>query len=397
MGGFMNKCVSGNASFNFFTSLTILCVVSISTTALAGNDENIVTQVLSAPVVANGINGDEPSEFHIWLNAPKSPSTEHNFNQDYFGHQIPAGGKMVVQLGGTFQRNPDFVGNLKASFNVIPLNGHPQNPIVHSGGSVPTHHGNWALTDDGDLQFTITPKAGVGTNGLAGDRAKKIGFKIIHIRPDPRGGNGSFTNAPYLNGPAGTVGTASVAIYDIEGMKIESGFGSVMFEESVGRQVFINNADIGSVALPKPTTETSLVESANWQHVSPNTELTIQTRSPAGVDFFADGNYAPRFIIFEKQVLQSTQFRPFAVVPGQSYTVDADEPWHAALTENGITIGTIIMDGPSENSRGSLLPAAIGATASIGVPCIVGSEKGLYSVKINLLDGNEATAYIVVE
>lgn len=393
----MSIYTRGNAIFNFLVSLIFLSVVTISTTTLAGNKGNIVTTVLSAPVVANGINGGEPSEFHIWLNAPKSPSTKHDFDPAYFGHQIPAGGKMVVQLGGTFQRNPQFAGNLLASFNVIPLNGHPQNPIVHSGGNVPTHHGNWAISDDGDLQFTITPKAGAGVNGLAGDRAKKIGFKIIHIRPDPRGENGSFFNAPYLNGPAGTVGTVSVAIYDIEGMVIESGFGSVMFEEAVGRQVFINNADIGSQALPKPTTETSLIESANWQHVSPNTELTKESRSLPGEDFFALGNYAPRFIIFEKQASQTTQFRPFDVVPKLSYTVDPFEPWHASLTENGVTIGTIIMDGPSENSRGSLLAEINTGVSSLGVPCIVGSKKGLYSVKINLLDGNEATAYIVVE
>ena len=57
------------------------------------DDNNIVTDVVIAPVVTNGSVAGEPTEIHIYLNAPGAKDRVA-FDAANFGHQIPGGGRM---------------------------------------------------------------------------------------------------------------------------------------------------------------------------------------------------------------------------------------------------------------------------------------------------------------
>lgn len=72
-----------------------------------------MTAIVSAPVVTNGIVAGEPTEFNLLLNAPGT-DVETAFDPGEFGHQIPAGGRMEVELSGaiiTISPNGDSATN----------------------------------------------------------------------------------------------------------------------------------------------------------------------------------------------------------------------------------------------------------------------------------------------
>jgi len=120
---------------------------------------NIITAVVSAPVVANGLLAGHPTEFNILLNAGEMPSGQaldaHNF-----GHQIPAGGWLELELSGAFIRNNNASGDpmvspILANRNIILTTG-PQSPIV-AGAGAGVQHGNWRVEDDSANLIKIIP------------------------------------------------------------------------------------------------------------------------------------------------------------------------------------------------------------------------------------------------
>jgi len=403
------KLVNKKQHSFLWSSLIILALgIGFSNVTLAGKGGgggkgdhggvNIITDIVSAPVVTNGLVAGEPTEFNILLNAP-GEDNDVALDPENFSHQIPAGGRMEVELGGTYVRNRDSSGTLVvdpivANRNII-LTIAPQNPIVATAGTG-VQHGNWSVTDDGDRLITISPNGGTGANGLENDRANIVGFKVIHVRPNARSG---FGPAPFLNGPAGTVGTVDVRIIDAQGKLVESGSVNVKFEASVGRQVHITNAGLTTGGQGSPTTTTAeLVESTNFQRVAPNTSMTNTAKTNP---FSAGAPYAPRFLLFEALEDQPDSFIPQVGIENVTYTVNSRKPSTATLTENGTTIGTIEMKGPKK-SNGTILVSpgltTIGGNGSVlNVPVQVGSKPGLYTVQVELLFGGEAKTTIVVE
>ena len=365
-----------------------------------GENKNIVLSVVSAPVVANGLVAGEPTEINILLRA-KEAADALAMDPARFGHQIPQGGRMEVHLGGKFLRNTDAQGSavvfpVVANQNII-LTTAPQNPIVASKGDG-VQHGNWRVEDDGANTLMIFPNGGREDNGIEGERAKKIGVKVIHIRPNPDSGNGP---AVFINGAAGMVGTVSVKIFDKEGELVESGFGDVVFQSSVGRQVHITNAGLTTGAQGNPATVTTeLVESTNFQHVGSNTELSNIVKTQP---FSAGAPYAPRFLLFESIDGQADSFIPQQGIANVGYIVDPDRPWVAKLVENANTvIGAIVISGPSMYSRGMILPSdqlttATGNGSVLSVPVKTGSKRGIYTVTLTLVNGATAVNTIVVE
>lgn len=375
-----------------------LAAVFLHSTVYADDNENIVAAVVSAPVVANGLVAGHPTEFNIMLNTSEKAS-DQALDAENFGQQIPAGGWMELELSGGFIRNKNAAGEpvvspILANRNIILTTG-PQSPIV-AGAGAGVQHGNWMVMDDGVNLITIKPKGGNGDNGLEGKRAKKIGFKVIHLRPNsaaqPR-------QAVYVNGPAGSVGTITVRIYDKNGELEESGAADVMFHASVGRQVHFTNAGLTTGAQGSPNTVSAeLVESTLFQHVMPNTELTtVEKHTP----FSSGAPYAPRFLLFE-DIADQDAFIPQAGIENVTYRVDSERPWVAMLKEADRVIGSIIMSGPTATDRGMILapnaPTVLGGNGSLlTVPVKVGSAKGNYKVTVSLLNGGSATNTIVVD
>ncbi|WP_126454513.1 hypothetical protein [Sulfuriflexus mobilis] len=356
--------------------------------------DNILVDIINAPVVSNGLVADAPTEFNAILNAKGADDPAFALDPARFGHQIPAGGRMEIQLTGAFIINPV----LEVDPSGFLTNGHvilttgPQNPI-HGNAGDSVQLGNWTATlspnvSSGGHIITITPDGGNGKNGLEGERAKKIGVKIAHVRP--RAGI-----APFSNGPAGSVGTVAVRIYDADGTLREAGVADVMFRSKadVGPQVAITNIGVstGGAGAPQPTMEVN--ENTNFQRVAPNSVLQNTARLPGTTTFSESAPYAPRFILFQA----AAAGEPNNVRIVANYSVDPARPYLATLSDGSAQIGTVSINGPSEASRGSLLADPATGSNILSVPVQVGAEKGVYRVTVRLLGGNESVNTIIVK
>ncbi len=384
----------------------LLLVITLGTSGalLAHDKDNIVAGIISAPVVMNGTVANEPTEFNLIFNA-QGKGLKHALDPKLFGYQIPAGGRMEIELSDEFTRNTRInpATNavepvpIKPNANIILTTG-PQNPIIFAGGTT-VARGNWSVSDNGENLITLTPNGGSGANGLENARANEIGMKVIHVRPNPR----TRDNTPFINGDVGETGKIMVRIYGADGMLKQSGYGKVKFKARVGRQIHNTNAGLRTTPGGSPLVET--IELIDFQRVAPNTALTNDTQySP----FSAGYPYAPRFLLFE-ELDQSVRglFTPASYIaqPGienVTYEVNAHKPWKAKLvqvTETGRNmIGKIEIKG----HHGTILPSpgltTIGGNGSyLTVPVRVGDEDGEYKVTVSLSHGGSATTTIIVE
>ena len=323
------------------TSIVVMTMGSSLTTAdnHIDDDDNIVTALIAAPEVANGIVAGEPTEIITVLNA-LGVNDKLALDPENFGHQIPAGGYVEVTLGGTFERNgvdngKSFVPIASNAYIAIET-GLPQNPIAAPAGAG-VQHGNYTIIDNGDKMITVMPNGGSGDNGLEQARANVIGFKAVHIRPRP---NTNVGPAPFTNGAAGTTGSVEITIYNASGDVVEQGFGWVIFPVSVGRTVGPTNVGLATGGQNSPATTTAeLVESVNFQHIAPNTVLSNAER-PSGGSFSGGAPYAPRFLMFEELAMQPDSYIPFKGINKVGYVVDEDKPWKAVIVEDTNDNGT---------------------------------------------------------
>ncbi len=332
---------------------------------------------------------------------------------EHFGYQIPAGGHMEVELGGSFARNGVDNGKvfraINSNANFVLVTGLPQAPITAPAGEG-VQHGNYTISDDGNKIITVTPNGGKGKNGLEQQRAKKIGIKIVHIRPRP--GTDESTSA-FTNGPAGTIGTMDVRIYNSHGKLIKSGSASVTFPASGGQVVGATNVGLATSGQGRPATVTTeLVESVNFQHVAPGTELVNTVK---GASFSEGAPYAPRFLLFDKLANQPDSFIPQKGLADIGY-IQTSDPTHVDMVQdtnqNGIPdegdtiIGHTTISGP-EGSSPEILPSDALTTSGDGVtgpngsiynvPVRIGDKEGVYTITAILIDGNATVTTIIAE
>ena len=376
--------------------------------------QGIVADVVSAPVVSNGLVAGAPTEFNIILNSPGAPDALA-LDPPNFGHQIPAGGHMEVILGGSFQRNPAFANStganaLEPNRNVI-LTINPQDPITATAGAG-VQHGNWSVGDNGSRTFTVTPNGGSGEDGLENARASLIGIKVIHLRPDPNDPRTTLDRAPFFNGPKGTVGTIEVKIFNADGSLREDGWAWVKFRDA-GTQVHITNAGLTTGAQGSPATVTAeTVESTHFQRVAP---LTSMTNAAKTTPFSAGAPYALRFLLFDEAGNQPDPFIPQKGLPDVGYVVVSDTEADLVMDTNGngtpdpldAKIGSITLTGPGADAQILPNPAlttsgaggAAGPNGSVlNVPVKAGSRRGIYRLTVRFDTGiaNAATSFFVV-
>lgn len=386
----------------------------INPSAYADDDDdddknNIVAGIINAPVLTNGIVANEPTEFNLIFNA-SGVGLKRALDPQVFGFQIPAGGRMEIELSEEFKRNtrinPDTGLSepvpIKPNANLILTTG-PQSPIIFQAGNT-VARGNWSVSDNGQNLITVTPLGGSGDNGLENARANEIGMKVIHIRPNPR----TVDGMPFINGDAGDEGEVDVRIYNSDNKLIAEGEGEVTFNASIGRQVSNTNEGLRTTPGGSPAVET--IEMIDFQRVAPGTELTNTTKTSP---FSSGYPYAPRFILFEelnqdvRGQFTAESFIPQAGIAGITYEVNSKKPWKAKLIQTDLSgeekeIGVIRMKGPNKKSRGEILPAVATTTLDgngsfLSVPVKVGSKSGKYTVKIKLDDGGKATTTIIVK
>ena len=401
------------------TSLIRLALISgsllfsVNNIALADDDDdaddNIVRAILSPPVVSNGLIAGEPTEF-IGVLAVEDAPPGLAMDPENRGFRIPAGGRMEVEVGGTFERNGVDNGKafraISSNANFVLVTGLPQAPITAPAGDG-VQHGNYTITDDGNKIITVTPNGGRGKNGLEGKRAKKIGIKLVHIRPRP--GTDESTSA-FTNGAAGTLGTLAVRIYKANGKLSKKGSASTTFPASVGPVAGFTNAGLATGGQGNPATDTAeLVESVNFQHVAPGTELTNTVK---GVTFSEGAPYAPRYLLFDALANQPDSFIPQKGIANIGYIPSAD-PKHVHMVQdtnaNGIPdagdtiIGHTVISGP-EGSNPEILPSDAltasgdGITGPNGslynVPVRIGDQEGVYRITVMLNGGRVAPTSI---
>jgi hypothetical protein len=398
--------------------LTSSLLFSVSNIALADDDDdddtddNIVRAIVSPPVVSNGLIAGEPTEF-IGVLAVEDAPPNLAMDPENKGFRIPAGGRMEVEVGGTFERNGVDNGKafraINSNANFVLVTGLPQAPItVPAGDGV--QHGNYTISDDGNKIITVTPNGGHRNNGLEGERAKKIGVKVVHIRPRP--GTDESTS-PFTNGPAGTIGTLAVRIYNAKGKIAKKGSASVTFPASGGQVVGVTNVGLATGGQGSPATITAeLIESVNFQHVAPGTELTNTVK---GATFSAGAPYAPRFLLFDKLANQPDSFIPQKGLAGIGY-IQSPDPAHVHMVQdsnfNGVPdaddtiIGHTTISGPA-GSNPSILPSDALTTSGDGitgpngsvynVSVRIGDSEGVYRITAILVDGNVAVTTIIAD
>jgi hypothetical protein len=404
----------GSASLVCLAAVSSALLLSTTNTAFADDDEkiNIVRALVSPPVVSNGTIAGEPTEV-IGVLAVKDVPPNLAMDPENFGYQIKAGGRMEVELGGSFERNG--VDNDKAfrainsNANFVLVTGLPQAPITAPAGDG-VQHGNYTISDDGNKIITITPNGGKGRNGLEQKRAKKIGVKVVHIRPRP--GTDESTS-PFTNGPAGTIGTMEVRIYKANGKLAESGSASVAFPASGGQVVGATNVGLATGGQGSPaTTTTELVESVHFQHVAPGTVLSNTVK---GATFSEGAPYAPRFLLFDKLANQPDSFIPQKGLAGVGY-IQSPDPAHVHMVQdtnfNGIPdagdtiVGHTTISGPAGSSP-EILPSDALTTSGDGVSgpngsiynvlVRIGDKEGVYTITAILEDGNASVTTIIAE
>jgi hypothetical protein len=387
--------------------------------------DRIHMEIVSAPVVPNGTVAGEPTEFNILLRRDGVPA-DIAMDPGVFGLQIPAGGRMEVELDGSFIPNPDFIVPFLPARNIIITTG-PQNPVkpnteVVSGGF-------WGVSFDQVANpnlVTIFPRcvtSGPGVpcrnldadnpGGINGTRARALGFKVIHVRPNDRGQR--HTTTPFYNGPAGSVGLVYVRIYDASGGMVAAGSTSISFRPRVGAQAHLTNSGTRD--------DDSVVSLTNYQHVEGGIEMINTER----VVPFADGlPYAPQFLLFaDFGVHDRDQFPTGDVLPGEDDTSSEDDrsyipfagiegvtvvpsngnPGIAHLVQYGVkNVGKVVMTGPTKKSGAAILGNDTPTTASdtangsrLFVPVKVGNVPGQYTVTIHMNGGGTAVNTIIVE
>ena len=374
--------------------VVLLGVMAVTSASADDKDDNIIVDIINAPVVSNGLVANAPTEFNAIFSAKGADNPAFALDPARFGHQIPEGGRMEIQLTGAFSIDQ----GLEIDPSGFLTNGHvilttgPQNPI-HGNAGDSVQLGNWTATlspnvPSGGHIITITPDGGNGKNGLQGDRAKKIGVKVVHVRP--RAGI-----VPFTNGPAGSIGSVAVRIYDAGGKLREAGVGDIMFRSKadVGPQVAITNIGVrtGGAGAPQPTMEVN--ENTNFQRVAPDTQLQNIARLPGTTTFSESTPYAPRFNLLQAAAADE----PGNVGIIAYYSVDPVRPYLATLSDASGQIGTVTINGPSETSRGILMADPGTISNILSVPVQVGAEEGIYSVTVRLLGGNQSVNTIIVK
>lgn len=398
-------------------------VVVASSHAMAA--DRIHMEIISAPVVPNGTVAGEPTEFNILLRRQGVPSHKA-MDPEVFGLQIPAGGRMDVELGGSFIPNPDFVTPYLPARNIIITTG-PQNPVKPNTEEV--SGGFWGVAFDQAVNpnlVTIFPRCDPAVvdmmynnycqnlkaehpGGLNGTRAGALGFKVIHIRPNDKGQKHETT--PFYNGRAGSIGVVYVRIYNADNSLVAAGSDSIRFRRQVGPQAHLTNSATRD--------DNSVVSLTNFQHVATGTVMD-GTSIPEGGSF-ADGvPYAPQFLLFENfgkhdrdqfptgDVLPGPgddSYIPFPGIDGVTVVPSHRNPRFARLVQYGTkTVGRVVLIGPRKRSGAAIIannePTIASDTANgsrLFVPVKVGYVRGHYRVIVHMNGGGTAVNTIVVE
>lgn len=379
-------------------SKKIALIICFITTHLWGgaidkdNNLNLIATVQNAPVVSNGLSANEPTELNILLNIKDIP-IENIPDIKHLGYKIPLGGEMIITFQNGFERNG--IDNTKkfvkvdSNANLVLVNGHPQNPIVSTDGKG-VQHGDYEIIDDGKYTFRIKRL------GKVSEREEEVGIKTIHLRPNPKIGEGSSV---FTNKGIDTLAGIKVVIKNSNNKIIHRGVKSFKFMPNDKAQVHVTNIGLTTKNQSAYEVKAELVESVNFQSVKVETSLINKKRV---TPFSAGAPYAPRFLLFKSASEQPNSFIP--QVGYKSLSFERINSQNVAVYNDSKLIGEIILLDPKKSITSKdtkilfkqieVIPSGDGFIGRNGTlvicPIEIGQESGIYELKFKLNDGNTA-------
>lgn len=191
--------------------------------------DGIVAKVVNSPLNSAGLVRDGYTALNVYLQKPEAQGIEF-FNPEVPGYGIPPGGRIEVELGGGFTRDPAVAMDASA---VHMVSGTPQQGLSSKAlgyGSVEgATKGTFVLTastPDGLPPEKLLPRATVAKL----DPIPNIGLKVFHIGL----GAIAFTNR-------GDKGSVAVRIIDKDNKILASGSAEVEFWDAPRPQIHPNN------------------------------------------------------------------------------------------------------------------------------------------------------------
>lgn len=261
-----------------FSSLLIVfsCVNSLA--------DGVVSQIVSAPIFANGTVRDIPSGINIYLQTDNVRGLDF-MNPDVIGYGIPPGGSLEVEMMSGFERNPNVPLDGKSLLLTV---GAPQQGLPEKAG------GHIISQGENPYTFVIKPthKDGIiperlesPAKGVAFDQVQQRGIKIIHI-----GRHFAFTSR-------GEKGVVEVRFKDRGGNVIARGSGEITFLAKPRPQIF-------------PTNVTHDQRNHNWQRLKPGQVVGVAKGTlPMPFLLFDENEGVNNMGIFGAGVLSSQQLQ----------------------------------------------------------------------------------------
>ncbi len=219
-------------------SFIILISSCLSTLA-----DGIVSQIVSAPVFANGTMRDIQSGINIYLQNDNVQGLDF-INPQVLGYGVPPGGALEVEMISGFERDPNVPLDGRSLLLTV---GVPQQGLPEKAGGHVISQGqnkNTFLIKPTGRDGMVPERLESPAKGVAFDQVQQRGIKIIHI-----GRNFAFISR-------GEKGVVEVRFKDSGGNIIARGRGELDFLQEPRPQIF-------------PTNITHDQRNHNWQRLKP--------------------------------------------------------------------------------------------------------------------------------
>ena len=312
---------------SFLPALTGALVAGLMLGAAPAVADGIVAKVVNSPLNSAGLVRDGYTALNVYLQKPEAQGIEF-FNPKVPGHGIPPGGRIEVEMGGGFTRDPTVAMDAAA---VHMVSGTPQQGLSSKGLGYGSHEGAnpntfvlTASTPAGLPPEKLLPRATVAKL----DPIPNIGLKVFHIGL----GALAFTNR-------GDKGSVTVRIIDANNKVLASGSAEIEFWDAPRPQIHPNNF------LHKGRNH-------NWQRVSPGgTPGKVEGTVPLTFMLFDKSTGAPESSdgIFGAGILSRKQLAEM------KFTVPAE----IARYDNGLIVKDSDGDGRLDQRKDQIIGGVI--------------------------------------
>lgn len=206
-----------------------LFLLAAATASSPVGADGIVNKVINSPLSSSGLVSGARVGINIYLQSDEAPGIEF-MNPNVIGYGVPAGGRIEVEMGPGFDRDPQVPLTQKT---IMVVTGAPQQ-------GMPGKKVGYTVGEGGNPNtITITPTAAGGlpadklmspAPGAKGDPVRQRGIKVFHV---------GLVQSAFVN--AKKTGTVHVRFVDGGGKVVHSGSASVDFIDEPVPQIQPNN------------------------------------------------------------------------------------------------------------------------------------------------------------